>query len=222
METGKNISNGRRLINTVLFVVLIDLLALPVFAHQGIYEKKDTSGFLDSISLAKPKVSYAVYMRLEQAGDIDFVSFKVDGPMKVRASLLVPQRPPFLDFYPVFAIVGPGLPSPDVEVPFEIPVGYGAVVLKSEPQLVREKFYEPFSMTRYYRGFQVFEREVTDPGTYFIVIWHPDGEYGDYVVSYGEKEIFTPKEMYYTYLVVAKIWRGEWGRYRGRLLEREE
>jgi hypothetical protein len=215
MKPVKTLSKGQRMKKVVLVIILMDLLALPALAHQGVYESIDTTGFQNPIVLAKPTVSYAVYMRLDHSGDVDYVSFKVDGPMKVKASLLVPQRPEFLDYYPVFAVVGPGLPAPEIEVPFEMPAGCGAVVLKSEPQTERGKFYEPFSMTRYYRGFKVFEQEVTEPGTYYIVVWHPAGEYGDYVVIYGEKESFTPKEMLKTYRAISKVWTGKWGKFRG-------
>jgi len=68
------------------------------------------AGLQDAIALAKLTVSYAVYMRLDHSGDVDCVSFTMDGPMKVKASLLVPKRPQFLTYYPVFAIVGSGRP----------------------------------------------------------------------------------------------------------------
>jgi len=197
-----------------LFILMVMLPAI-VLSHQGLYEEKDTAGFNDALVLPKPAVSYAVYMRLDHSGDVDFVSFKVDAAMPIEVSLLVPQRSEFLDYYPVFAVVGPGLPAPELEVPFELPVGYGAVVMKSEPQAEREKFHEPFSNTRYYRGFKIFKKEMAEPGTYYIVVWHPEGEYGDYVVIYGEKESFTPKEMLNTYRVISKVWSGNWGKFRG-------
>jgi len=206
---------GRRPGNVLLFLVLMALLPVTALGHQGLYEEKDTTGFQDAIVLPKPVVSYAVYMRLDYSGDVDYVSFKVDGPMPIKVSLLVPQRSEFLDYYPVFAVVGPGLPAPDPELPCELPIGYGAVIMKSEPQAPREKFYEPFSNTRYYQGFKIFEQVISEPGTYYIVIWHPEGEYGDHVVTYGEKESFTPKEMLNTYRVMSKVWSGKWGKFRG-------
>lgn len=150
-------------------------------------------------------------MRLEYSGDVDFVSFQVNSAMSLKISLLVPQRPEFLDYYPVFAIVRPGLPRSEVELPFEPPEGYGAIVIKSEPKAEREKFYEPFSNTRYYWGFKRFEQKIDRPGTYYIVVWHPEGEYRDYVVTYGEKESFTTKEIVNTYRVIAKVWSGKRG-----------
>ena len=198
-------------------VVAAILLAVPLaaLAHQGLYEAKDTTGPDDAIELVKPHVSYAAYMGLDRPGDVDWVRFEVDSPMKLKASLLVPQRPEFLDFYPAFAVVGPGLPAPEADLPFDLPEGCGAAVLISEPKAEREKFHEPFSNTHYYRGFEEFEQEVTVPGTYYIVVWHPAGEYGDYVVTYGEKESFTTREMINTYRVIYKVWTGKWGRTRG-------
>jgi len=206
---------GMRLRDVILFLILMALLPVAALGHQGLYEEKDTTGFLDAIVLPKPAVSYAVYMRLDHSGDVDYVSFKVDGAIPIKVSLLVPQRPEFLNYYPVFAIVGPGLPAPELEVPFELPVGYGSVVMKSEPRPEREKFYEPFSSTHYYRGFEIFEQVISEPGNYYIVVWHPEGEYGDYVVIYGEKESFTPKEMLKTYRAISKVWTGKWGKFRG-------
>jgi hypothetical protein len=197
------------------FLFFLTLFPLTTFGHQGLYEAKDATGFEDAIVLPKPDISYAVYMRLSNSADIDFISFQVDGPMEVKVSLLVPQRPEFLDYYPAFSIVGPGLPAPQEELTFSLPAGLGAVVMRSDPSAEREKFYEPFSMTRYYRGFAVFDQEISTTGTYYIVIWDPEGESGDYVVTYGEKESFTPREMLSTFRVVGKVWNGEWGRYRG-------
>ncbi len=206
------------LISRAAFIIgVLICAAVPAAAHghQGLYESSDVTGFEDAIVLKKPDVSYAAYMRLDKPGDVDFISFTVDGPMKIKASLLVPRRPEFADYYPVFAVVGPGLARPASEIPFELPEGYGAEVIISEPSDNRPKFYEPFSGTKYYRGFETFERVVDEPGQYYLAVWSPDGEYGDYTVTYGEKESFSPREMIDTYRVVAKVWSGKWGRFRG-------
>ncbi len=186
------------------------------FAHQGILEEKDTTGFDDAIELKKPGVSYAVYAGLKFSGDVDYIKFTIEEPQGVKIGVLVPYAEEFKDYYPVYALVGPGLEAPSSGLPFELPEGHGAIVVKSVPVSERPEFLEPFSFTRYYRGMEELEIEVKDPGTYYVAVWHPEGEYGDYLLSYGGSESFTFSEIIDTYRVVWQVKTGKWGGTRGR------
>jgi len=203
-----------------LYVLVLGLVCMFSWseapAHQGILERDDTTGFKDAIELPKPAVSYAVYASLERTGDVDFISFTLTEPQHVKLGILLPYADKFKDYYPVYALVGPGLAAPDEDLPFELPEGYGILTVRSTPVKERPEFLEPFSFTRYYRGIKELELDVKEPGTYYVVVWHPDGEYGDYLVSYGGSESFTFQEFIDTYRVVWEVKTGEWGHRRGR------
>jgi len=198
-----------------LFCFVLAFSWSEVFAHQGILEEKDTTGFDNAIELEKPGVSYAVYAGLKFSGDVDYIKFTIQGPQRVKIGILVPHAEEFKDYYPVYALVGPGLEAPPAGLPFELPEGHGAIVVKSGPVSERPEFFEPFSFTRYYRGIEELELDVKAPGSYYVVVWHPEDEYGDYLVSYGGSESFTFAEIIDTYRVVWQVKTGKWGGTRG-------
>ena len=207
-------SAKKRAVPAILMASLL-VLGGSAFAHQTLLEKNDTSGFDNALTIPKPEFSFAIYARLGAPGDVDYFKFEVKQPMDINAGLLVPFSEKFADFYPVYAIVGPGLPAPLSDIPFELPPGYGAMVVNSKPVTPRPSFYEPFTATRFYKGITEFDRRVEVPGTYYIVVWHPEGEYGDYLVSYGRTESFTFKELVDSYKIVYEVKSGAWGDKRG-------
>ena len=143
--------------------------------------------------------SKAFYAWLENDGenpceDIDAFKFKIrDKPKHVYIELIVPVIEDYYEeFVPWFALVGPGLPEPNVTLPFDIPPGYGVIVKENvEPGSERETFYEPFGGKSYYVG-PIFEENISEPGTYYIYCWDPYEQGGDYVLVFGKGEFFGP------------------------------
>ena len=116
--------------------------------------------------------SRAFYSWFESGDDVDVYAFEVTGPTRVFAQALVPVCSGYEDVLPWFAVVGPGLPPPDVELPFELPPGYGAwVVQNTELWTPRETFYEPFGGKWYFDG-PTLDREVSEPGTWYVTYWN--------------------------------------------------
>ena len=137
----------------------------------------------DSIENAK-----AVYARLEPPTDIDVYSFLVTQPVHVHARAFVPLVPGLEQFLPNLAVVGPGLPETQEKLPFTLPAGYGAVVIKNTPPgKKRPVFYEPFSGTEYYDA-PAFDQKATTPGTWYVYYWDPYGMGGQYVAILGFRE----------------------------------
>jgi hypothetical protein len=86
--------------------------------------------------------------------------------------------------------VGPGLPEAEEKLPFKVPAGYGAVVVKNTPPgQKRPVFYEPFSGTKYYDA-PAFDQKASTPGTWYVYYWDPYGMGGDYVAILGFRERF--------------------------------
>ncbi len=156
--------------------------------------------------------SIAVYAWLEVADgateDIDVYQFTLRRPTKVFVETLVPVCPAYAEFRPSFAIVGPGLDVPNEALPFELPEGYGAIVIPNYDQgQERPTFYEPFGNKSYYDGPE-FEQVLSTPGTYYVVVWDPAGIGGDYVAVLGDKEIWWPWDIIRALIQTPKIRRG--------------
>jgi hypothetical protein len=80
----------------------------------------------------------------------------------------------------------------DASVPGELDLqNLGGVVKKS---LRTEDFYEPFTQTSYW-GRQEIELNLPETGTYYLIVWNPDGEAGKYVLDTGTAEVFGPADL---------------------------
>lgn len=172
----------------------------PVMAHVPYLEHGDFSPENPFKVRTSIEQSIAVYSWLENDGinpsdDIDVYAFSIEKATRVYVELIVPACPIYETFVPWFAIVGPGLPNPEVELPFSIPDGYGAIVCENvKPGEEREKFYEPFGGKWYYKG-PVFDEIIENPGTYYVYYWDPYKRGGDYVAVLGYKEIWRIRDI---------------------------
>ena len=124
----------------------------------------------------------------------------------LRAFSLVPVCPPYKDFLPSFAVVGPGLAIPEEQLPFTMPEGYGAVVVKNTlPGKSRNTFFEPFTSKNYYRG-PSYNQTLSTPGTWYVYFWDPAGKVGDYVAVFGFTEQFSFRDIMRAFSNTPKIW----------------
>lgn len=89
-------------------------------------------------------------------------------------------------YRPTLAVVAPGLPPPQGQLPFAIPAGMGVEVLNAEMARV---FSEPFTGTD---SWVVVERTLSLPsaGSGYVVAWDPEARPGKLWVAVGEKETF--------------------------------
>lgn len=195
------------------FILIVG--AGPVWAHHPIFEKPDTTGFEDALLIPDPSISWAVYANLESSADVDFYRLEVTPEIEFSVNLLTPYAPGYENFNPTFSVVGPGLGTAEPDLPFELPQGYGAVVMKPEPQNDRSTFFEPFSMTKYYRDNRKFKQTGLAPGAYYIVVWDQKGEYGGYVIGFGRAEKWTWKDLAPTIRAVIEVQKGHWMGVRG-------
>ena len=178
----------------IVFVVLI-LVSTPVLAHVPYLELQDFSEERPFKVRKSIEQSLAVYSWLEReqnlsSDDIDVYQFTVRKTVRVYIQALVPVCAEYADFAPWFALVGPELPPPEEDIPFDLPSGYGAFVINNtEPGENRTSFYEPFGGKSYYEG-PVFDQNISKKGTYYIYFWDPYEIGGDYVAVLGRREIF--------------------------------
>jgi len=139
----------------------------------------------------------AVYAWLNSGSDIDVYRFTVTqqeldekGAVRLRVRANMPACKGAPEFLPWLAVVGPGLPPPTEEIPFTLPEGYGAVVVKNtEPGAERNFFYEQYSKKSYYI-MDNYEYSITEPGTWYFYYWDPYGQGGDYLAVWGVYDRF--------------------------------
>ena len=179
---------------------------VPAYAHVPYIEKQDYSEQNPFVIRDSVKNSKAVYAWFETGEDVDVYTFEVSKPVRVYAKAIVVACPSLEKLLPWFAVVGPGLPVPDEELPFKLPDGYGAVVVKNKnPGEKRDTFYEPFSAKTYYDGPE-FSQEVTAPGTWYIYYWDPNHVEGDYVAVIGSEEAFALGDTLRALIYTPIIW----------------
>ena len=157
--------------------------------------------------------SIAVYSWLEfdESGstDVDVYLFYLSGPTRVFIESLVPVCTVYENFLPSFAVVGPGLPAHEGDLPFKIPDGYGAVVVTNyAPGEERPSFYEPFGGKSYYDG-PDFDQVLNTSGLYYVYFWDPAWEGGDYVGVFGKREIWRIRDIVRGLTNTPKIRRNE-------------
>lgn len=169
---------------TLLPVALAAALApLRGGAHVPYLEETD-------FSIARPFLnadvsqSIAVYAWLDSPGDVDVYLCWVTEPTRLFAEILVPVCEAYRDFYPSFAVLGPDLPAPSIPLAGRYRV---APVVWQGANETRETFFEPFGGKHYYQG-PGFDRDVSAPGLYAILVWDPQGSRGDYVLPIGLEE----------------------------------
>lgn len=141
--------------------------------------------------------SKALYGWLGQSGDIDFYSMPVSEPVRIYMRSLVPMCAETQKFRVTYALVGPALPKPEVALPFDLPPGDGAIVVRdlTADAVPRPTLYEGFSGRYYFEGPE-FEYQATAPGEYRMVVWNDAGETGDYVAVIGRAERFSAGDIW--------------------------
>jgi hypothetical protein len=190
--------------------VFTGLLAVPsAFAHVPYLEAVDTSPE-NPFEIPQPlDKSRAFYSWFETGDDIDVFVFQVTEPMRVFAQAIVPVCQGYEELLPWFAVVGPGLPEPEVPLPFDLPAGYGAWVVKNEePWTPRPAFFEPFGDKWYFDG-PVFDEVVSTPGTWYLYYWSPYEVGGDYVAVVGPEEIWALSDILRAIIYTPMIRKGE-------------
>ena len=157
----------------IAFALAALLLTGTAAAHVPFIEKQDYT--FEQPFRVKGSVdnSIAVYSWLENGNDTDVYRLEITRPVRLYCNAIVPVCPAYEQFLPWLAIAGPGLAPPDEPLPFDLPQGYGAVVLKNTaPGEQRQQFYEPFGGKSYYDA-PAFDQTVSQTGSWYIYVWDP-------------------------------------------------
>jgi hypothetical protein len=139
--------------------------------------------------------SKAIFSYLESPEDYDVYYFELTEPTRIFASTTIPLCPEYTEYSVTFAVTGPGLPKPDVDLPVRLKKGHGAVIVRDPVESVesRDWFYEPYGGRYYFRA-PDFILDDAMPGQYQMIVWHEAGVIGDYLAVIGEGEYWGPEQ----------------------------
>ena len=158
--------------------------------------------------------SRAVFAYLSM-GDVDVYHYTLEEgeSASVMACGLPPSCAIYRNTYPATALIGPGLPDPEpnANLPFDIPddcEDCGIVVAYQTKVPLWEWNSRPvFALTDVPGCFiswffpvdfenDLIMHTIDVPGTYYIVIWNPDGLPCDYTANIGFEETFSEEDRF--------------------------
>jgi hypothetical protein len=197
-----------------LFVEPETLLEIPSEAPA-----EDDFSFAAPFQIENVSDSQAIFSYLTP-GEVDVFEFEVTiqdlafGPVLVAASALPPACHETISNYPVTALMGPGLPPPSVDLPFDVPPGMGVILASNpkiglgnkrsifdidiaEPQLnLGISWFLPQGLTQDCLRNDISQCDFSNsialpvfvPGIYNIIVYDPNGKAQDYTANIGSSE----------------------------------
>ena len=171
----------------VSMMALALTVASPASAHKPSFSDGQYSGHDRAYPVQNIDHSIVVYHEITCDNRQLWLRFSATEAGKgLFVQLGVPAIDRLERYRPTLAVIAPGLPSPQRQLPFAIPAGMGVEVLSAE---MDRAFHEPFTATD---SWILVERTLTLPsaGSGYIVAWDPEARPGKLWVAVGEKESF--------------------------------
>ncbi len=176
-----------RNVRVVLIALTALLLAGPAFAHKPIFPEGRGCTQDDAIVIDDINVSQVAYTELTEACPRLWLTFDADAGQELYLQIALPQIDRYADLRPAVAVLGPDLPP--VDVPFDVPAGYGGYVFATDDVEEPESFHEPFTGTDDWI-LKELTRDLPVAGRYYMVAYLPAGEVGKIWVAFGREEQF--------------------------------
>ena len=170
-----------RFLTLLVFMLSVLVPAASASAHQPIW---GNGGGITSVP--NLVTSYAYYRDLP-VDEVHVYTFEGKTGQELRAGMQIPAVKELEEYAVMMAIMGPGLPEASHDqLPPEHPEDLGALIV---PSFKSGDFFEPFTQTLYW-GRQSVELNLPADGTYYILVWQPEGVAGKYVMDTGYAEDF--------------------------------
>jgi hypothetical protein len=204
--------------------ILATLLGVLFLVPSASAHRPDEGSDEGTTSIPNSTTSYAYYRELETSDPVHIYRFEGEAEQFFHVGVNIPQLDRLEDYGVTLALLGPGLPSLDAtNLPFSENVSHqhedganhvhsglknivpgsetiisglnasniGGIVVESQKT---DDFFEPFTQTNYW-GRQVLELNLPESGTYYLVVWNPEGVTGKYVLDTGVEEVFGPADL---------------------------
>ena len=171
------------------FVLLALALAPTASAHKPTFGGGFT-GPDSAFQVDDPNISIVVYQDIQCDEDQLWFAFEAEEGFPLYVQLGVPEIDRLADYRPSVALLAPGLPGVEEQLPFDVPEGLGVQVFHSKDVDVPDEFYEPFTQTS---SWVVVEERITLPesGPAYMVAWDPEQWTGKLWLATGEVEDFS-------------------------------
>jgi len=168
------------------FAVLISLLCPSAWAHKPIVVDGGPTTPDTAYEISDVDVSQVAYHEATPTQPRLWLGFQIPAGQKLFLQLGAPKLSDTNTIRPAMALLGPGLP--DIDLPFEIPEGYGGYLYDTEGQN-GEFFHEEFTGTDSWL-FPAQEPVVPNAGLYYLVGYLPDTPQGKFWMAIGTAEKF--------------------------------
>lgn len=147
-----------------------------------------------AIELGDVQVSRAFYHEFTADAPQFWVTFTVAERQTLLMNFTVPRIARLEGYRPAFALIGPGLPDPPNDLPFDVPDGAGVWVHRFEDVTDPEVFHEPFSNVYAWELYSDFML-LPEAGRYYIAAYHPTGQPGKIQMGLAEAEVWSDEEL---------------------------
>lgn len=168
----------------ITFILIIIFLLIPLSsasAHRPLWGEQ-----YGPIEIPNLRTSFAVY-RDFATDQMDVYIFEGTAGQDLHAGIQIPSVGGLEEYGVTVALFGPDLPEADLStLPPDHPKDLGTLVF---PSIVSADFFEPFTQTNYW-GRQEIDLTLPANGTYYLLVWHPVGQPGKYVLATGRTEDF--------------------------------
>ena len=165
------------------------MLAFPTaaYAHRPVWGEDLGVTKIENLS-----TSFAFY-RDFKTEKIHVYSFEGQAGQSLHAGIQIPAIKGLETYSVSMAILGPGFPEvAEALLPPNHPENLGAMLFPTE---TTSDFFKPFTQTNYW-GRQRADITLPADGTYYILIWNPEGKPGKYVMDSGRAETFGPQDLF--------------------------
>lgn len=186
---------------STVFLILILIFSFKSVALAHI--PLDTSGSAskeDPIFVEDHQISWAAYNQLEQAGDVDYYSFKAEQSEEIYFSMVIPLIERYQNFKPDLALIGPALENdyagydPDyINSLLKLESDENIIIVRDDNDN-SDTFFEPFTRTSYWKR-QEFSTAAPAAGTYYLAVFSGNENPGKYTLAIGRKEIWGLKDI---------------------------
>ena len=148
-------------------------------------------GSVDSaFEIEDPDISIVLYKEVSCDDPQLWMTYEAEEGYPLYVQLGVPNIYRLADYRPTLVLLHSGLPDAEVDLPFEVPEGYGVQLFDSADRDEPDDFYEPFTATE---SWVWIEETITLPesGTGYFVAYDPMGWTGKLWVAVGTVEDFS-------------------------------
>jgi ligand-binding SRPBCC domain-containing protein len=191
VEAGRPAKSGRKLqlgVWGLMLLVMLFSTDAPASAHRPVWD----GGANGVMTIDNLSTSFAFYRDFKAPAQADVYTFEAKAGEHLHAGISVPALHGLESYGVSVAVLGPGLPAVNHDLlPENHPEDLGGLIFASARG---EDFFEPFTQTNYW-GRQRVELDLSQTGTYYLLVWQPEGLPGKYVLDTGTAEVFGPGDL---------------------------